>query len=533
VSPGADRPFSRDLETLVRSHFDVLVIGGGIAGACVAWDAALRGLSVALVDRGDFAAGTSSNSLKIIHGGLRYLQQLDFKRMRQSIQERSVWLRIAPHLVEPLPVLVPTYGHGLKSRAVLWSATRISDIVGWDRNRGLMPERVLPAARALSRGECLELVPELETRGLTGGVLFYDAQMYSSERLVLEIVQAAHAAGAVVANHVEIVEPLLDGSVLEGARARDALTTEALPIRARVVVNAAGPAAPHLNGLFVGAGGSAGRSGFCAAMNLVFPSTRHKVAFAFREREKGRYLFAVPWRERLMIGTAHYPYVGDPAAFQTGARDIRAFFEQIRSAWPGCPFAETDVQLVHGGLLPTVEGSPTHEARLLARHRVTDHRREGVPGLISVTSTKFTTGRLVAQEAVDGVVTKLGRRSLPCQTAVTPLPGASFSSLAGLMALARREYGPRVPPDVLQHLVRVYGSRFDRPLAYLNRHPKLSERVIPESPVIEAQLSYGAREEMALSAEDLLGRRTELGARGLRSEALTSRCHSALSGSVW
>src|ERR1043166_854658 len=161
----------RSLDALQSTAFDLLVIGGGILGASVARDAALRGLRVARVERGAGGGGTSSNSLRIIHGGLRYLQHLDLRRMRESIRERSMWLRIAPHLVEPLPVLVPTYGWGLRGKSVLRAALAVNDVIAWDRNRTLAPDRRLPAGRAVSRAECLALVPELTGPGLTGGGL--------------------------------------------------------------------------------------------------------------------------------------------------------------------------------------------------------------------------------------------------------------------------------------------------------------------------------------------------------------------------
>jgi glycerol-3-phosphate dehydrogenase len=533
--------FRRDLGPLASTHFDALVVGGGILGACIAWDAALRGLSVALVDRRDFGSGTSSNSLKIVHGGLRYLQSLNFRRMRESIRERSTWLRNAPHLVEPLPVLIPTYRNSGVSRRLLWAAARVNDLLSWDRNRGLMPERRLPAGRALSRRQCLDLVPEIDTSELTGGVLFYDGQIYSSERLVLEVVQAAHRAGAAVASYVEVEGPIPDGSSGFGATVRDARSGGRFEIRTHVVVNAAGPNAPGLLRLFLSRKTPTRPSAFSLAMNLMFPASGHSVAFAIRKRSTkssasgargGRYLFAAPWRQQLIVGTAHYPYEGDPAAFRIEQAPTGRFLDEILSSWPSCPFTERDVRLVHAGLLPARVGDGGPEVRLLERHGVVGHARDGVPGMISAVSAKFTTGRLAAEEVVDRIFRYLGRRSPPCRTHATRLPGADFASLTGLRSRAEQKYGSLVPPDVLGHLVRSYGSEYERVLEQGESAPQWSERLAPGLPVTAAQFWFGAREEMAVCAEDLLDRRTELGARGIRSGSLKAAATAALEGRV-
>ena len=197
----------RDIAALADREFDLVVVGAGVYGAATAWDASLRGLSVALIDKGDFGSGTSFNSLKTIHGGLRYLQHADFTRMRESVRERRNLMRIAPHLVHPLPFLVPTYrGSLLKTRTVMRAALFINDLVSWDRNELADRQKHLPAGKALTRDACLEMAPGIERDGLTGGVLWYDAQMYNSDRLTLSFVLSAAKEGAVVANYVEATE---------------------------------------------------------------------------------------------------------------------------------------------------------------------------------------------------------------------------------------------------------------------------------------------------------------------------------------
>jgi len=512
----------RDLNALTDLEFDVLVIGGGIVGACVAWDAALRGLSVALVEKNDFASGASSNSLKIVHGGLRYLQQLDFRRMRESSRERSIWLRIAPHLIDPLPIVVPAYSRSLQARAPLLAASAINDSVAWDRNRGLLSDKILPAGRVVSRSECLELAPELASPQLTGGLLFHDAQMYSSERLALEVLQAATTAGAQLANYVEVDSPVSnagDGVVLE---ATDAIGNDRLQIRAKSVVNAAGSAAPHLAARFTSRQSDA-IARYSVAMNVLVGGLGHSVAFAIPEggspdkthtKRRRRQLFVVPWRDASIIGTGHYFCESDEADFELSESLVAKFLEEVNRAWPREPFTRANVRLVHAGLLPLATGHAGADVRLLRRHRVIDHSRDGAPRFITAISVKYTTARLVAESTVDHVFKSLGSKPPLCLTARTPLPGAHTEPAGELISEAQRKYGDILAEDIIHHLVRTYGRRYDRILAYRDSGIYWNQRLCPESPVIKAQLIHGVREEMALRADDLVRRRTEIGARG-------------------
>ena len=232
---------NRDLARLTEGVYDVLVIGGGIYGLFTAWDASLRGLSVALVEKGDFGQGTSSNTLRIIHGGLRYLQHGNIYRMRRSIHERTVFMRIAPHLVHPIPFLIPTYGHGLRGKEILSLALRMGDFIGWDRNCLSDPQKHLPAGRVLSKHECLKLFPGVNQEGLNGGVVYYDSQMYNSERFILSVARSAYDAGAAIANYAEVTEILQDRDGISAVKAKDGLSGDEFECRARVIVNASGP----------------------------------------------------------------------------------------------------------------------------------------------------------------------------------------------------------------------------------------------------------------------------------------------------
>lgn len=401
----------RDLAAVTAREWDVAVVGGGIYGAAVAWDAAQRGLAVALVEREDFGAGASWNSLKTIHGGMRYLQKLDLGRLRQSARERSILLAIAPEIVRPLPFVVPTYGHGPTGREALAVGLLLNDWLTRDRNRGLPPERQIPPARTVSAAEALRLVPGLERSGLTGAALWHDAQAASTERLTLGFLHAAAGAGAEAANHAEAVGLLRASGRVAGIAVRDALSGLTLEVRARLVVNAAGPWADEV----LARGGVVGRRAapLLRARNLVLRRPP-AVPFAVGARTAGRFLFLVPWEGRTIVGTSYEPAEGPPS-------DPLAFLDEAARAFPWAGIGRGDVTVVHEGLVP----GRGDASGLSTRPRLHDHEAEdALPGLVSLQGVKYTTARLVAERAVDLVVRRLGRGSPPCRTAVTPLARA-------------------------------------------------------------------------------------------------------------
>ena len=304
---------NRNVESLGSCEFDLIVVGGGIFGACAAWDAVLRGWSVALIEQSDFGSGASANSFKMVHGGIRYLQHADLVRLRESSFERSAFLRVAPHLVQPLPIAIPTYGHGRKGRVFLGAGMTVYDALTFDRNRGIGdPNRRIPRSRFMDRNEVLDLYPGLPSDGLTGAAIFCDGQMYNPPRLVLAFVQSAADAGAVVANYVEAIGLMRKDDRIVGVVARDHFDGSEIEIRARVTLNAAGPWAEALLGRcsqpVVAETGTYSRD----ACFIVPRRFDHPYALAVSGQtsdpdavlsREARHLFAVPWRN-------HTPYWG-------------------------------------------------------------------------------------------------------------------------------------------------------------------------------------------------------------------------------
>lgn len=514
------------LTALRGADLDVLVLGGGITGACIALEAAQRGLATGLVDRDDYGSGATANCLKIVHGGLRYLRHLDLRRVRQSVVERSVWLRSAPHLVEPLPVVLPTYRGRFPSRPLLDAALAVNEVFSADRNRGLLAERAIPRARGLSPGDCVALEPRLDSPDLTGGVLFHDALMYSPERLTFEVLEAAGLAGAVTANHVEFLAPVLVDRRVAGARLQDVLTGDEAEVRVRWLINATGSSVPALAARL--APSSAGAlPAYSMAMNIVTRQPAPRVAFAAAARGadhsrpgngRTRQLFVVPWRGQTMVGTAHLEYRGGPARFPPGPEQVERFIRDLATARPALALASDDIALVHAGLLPVSGRGENGHTRLLKRHRIIDHSEQGCHGALSVITVKFTTARRVARDVLDRIAPSRARPASAGPERI-PLVAGAFDSLDRLRAEATERYGALLPPDVLEHLVRTYGARYPALLEYRRHVAEWDQRVVKDAPVIRAQLVHAAVAEQGRTAADLLWRRTEIGPRGLATVA--------------
>jgi glycerol-3-phosphate dehydrogenase len=525
----------RDPARLSDEMYDVVVIGGGIYGACVAWDAALRGLSVALVEKGDFGHATSSNSLRLIHGGLRYLQHLDIRRMRRAIRERMIWMRIAPHLVHPLPILVPTYGHWTRGREVLSLALKINDLISFDRNRLKDPEKYIPRGRLISRTECIQLLPGIKEEGLTGGALWYDCQMYNSERLILSILRSASEAGADVANYVEVTGFIREGDHARGVKARDVLRGDEIDIRAKIVINTGGPWIDKVLRL-ENKNSDHQRVRLLKAMNLVTRSLikHYAVGLSMRHRNTdmngagsngSRLLFVTPWRNLSLIGTSQVPYNGDPDRLEVTEREIREFLDQINSAFPAASLGREDICFFHAGLVPMGGEERGLTADLATRYRICDHSaHEGLEGLISVVSVKFTEARHVGEELVDRIFDRLGKKPPRSLTRNTPVCGGEIERFDEFLAGEKAKQQESFRPEVIEHLIYNYGAEYSRMIEYFDEDPAASQPVSCASLVLKAEVLHGIREEMAQKLTDVIFRRTELGIAGDPGQDCLATC---------
>jgi glycerol-3-phosphate dehydrogenase len=419
-------PMTRDLDQLTSRTFDVLVVGGGIYGLTIAYDCAQRGLTVALVDRGDFGSGASFNHLRTIHGGLRYLQTLDIRRARESVRERRMFARIAPDAIRLQPFVLPLTRSLTRGAGAMRAGFALDRLVAFDRNKDLSASLQVPDGAVLSRTEAIRRFPNLETRALTGAAMWHDYVSTESDRLTLSFGIAAAGHGAVLFNYVAATSPLKEGGRVTGIRANDGPSGQSLEIAARVTVNAAGAG---VNG-WVGATGAAAIP-LVRAMNLVTRREAGYVAVGGRSKS-GRNLFQVPWRNRELFGTWEAGRLSDSNETAGIEADVSAFMVEINQAFPSVGLTLSDVTLVHRGLVPAADGPGPGRVRPARHERIAD-RHDGV---ITVAGTKYTTARAVAQRVTDLVFRKLHRPPVPCRTDVTPLP---FKRTVDLAEAVREE----------------------------------------------------------------------------------------------
>ena len=497
----------RDLDRLTDRTFDVLVVGGGIHGLTIAYDAAQRGLAVALIERDDFGSGASFNHLRTIHGGLRYLQTLDLSRARESVRERRTIARIAPHAVQPTPFALPLYRSLTRGKLALRAGFLLDRMIAMGRNRGVTPHHRLPAGRVVSRGTAIQQYPGLRRQGLTGAAVWYDYVMTEPDRLTFAFALAASEHGARLANHIEASAPLRDGHRVTGISARDRVSGRQIEIAARVTVNATGA---QIDALLTPLNLSSGIP-MLKAMNLVTRRDAGEEALGGRSTT-GRNLFLVPWRERAVFGTWESDRASNPNDPSIADHEVAAFITELNQAFPALDLSPADVTFVHRGFLPAVLHGD--RASLQGREQIRDHASEGIDGIVTVAGTKFTTARAVAERVTDRVLSKLRHAPVPCHTATTALPGGGIRDVGFAIAEARRDHDAGLPSDTIPHLIAAYGSRYRDVLELAANQQEWRTRVAKDSPVIGAQLVQAVRREMAITLADAVLRRTPLGALG-------------------
>lgn len=486
-------------------QFDVIIVGAGINGSAIARDAAMRGLQVLLVDKGDISAGTTSWSTRLIHGGLRYLEHFEVPLVRESLHERGTLLWTAPHLVRPLHFLIPLYTEGSR-RAGLIRLGMVAYEVLSAGNRNVDHHRMLDAAQTQ------ELVPGLDPEGLRGGALYYDAQAVYPERLALENALSAREYGALILTYTRVTGFEVTGAQTSGARTsgvhlREERTGRQYTARGSVVLNAAGPWADEV---LAGLPGDRPRLiGGTKGSHLVtgaFPGAP-KVA-VYTEATDNRPYFIVPWAGNYLIGTTDERFEGDLDHVVASEEEISYLIDSTNQVIPAAQLTRRDVLWTYAGVRPLPYEPGVPEAKLTRKHVF--RRDEHVPDVISVAGGKLTTHRSLAEEAVELIFETLGWPAPACRTAAEPLPGGRVGDWPRFAARFRA--GSGLPPDVADHLLDVYGVRAADVLGYAAHDPRLRAR-LPGTEALAAEIPFGVRSELATSLTDLYLRRTMIGLR--------------------
>jgi glycerol-3-phosphate dehydrogenase len=486
------------LAELSAGYFDLLVIGGGITGAGVAREASLRGLKTALVEAQDFGQGTSSRSSRLIHGGLRYLEQGQLRLVFEALRERRILLRLAPHLVRPLPFLVPVFRG---DRVPRWKIT--AGLVLYDLLAGRGNVR---RHRTLGKRAVLEAEPLLRERGLTGGGLYHDAQC-DDARLTLAVVRAAVASGARAANHMRVTGLIRTVAGMTGAYLRDEISGQDGEVRAHLVVNATGPWTDTIRRLEDSHAEPLLRP--TKGVHLVVPRARlgHRHAIIFTSPVDGRVMFVLPWGEWTYLGTTDTDSSEPPETVAATEAEVVYLLRSANALFPGARLGPEDVTATWAGLRPLLLADPGAPASSVSReHRIV----RGSGGVLTIAGGKLTTWRSMAAELVDQVENSLGHEHRGTGKALSklqPLPGGEAAILDGFKP-AGAELG--LSPTTVEHLLRHFGTEAPAIYALCRERPELTRPIHPDHPAIAGAVVQAVRRELALRVDDVLTRRLHL-----------------------
>ena len=510
----------RFIESYDGQPFDLIVVGGGITGACVAYDAASRGLKVALLEKKDFGWATSAATSKLIHGGLRYLANLEIGLVRESLRERRILENIAPNFVYPLPFLVPTYEGRKSNKWLIETGMILYDILSFDKGKTWDKAKKIPGHQSLSREEALREEPNLREEGLTGAAVYYDCQSICPERLTLAFVKSAEKSGAQVANRAEVTGFLYgNDSRITGVKVLDRILKKEIEIQGKLTINCGGPWADIV--LRKAERGQSGRAiRRSEGIHLITKPLLKGCALALMTTA-GRHLFFIPWRGHTLIGTTDKEYQGDPDAYRVSRESVEEFLGEINACFGDGRLAFADLLSAYGGLRPLVEDQTEGTYTSSRKYEIYDNQEDGFDGLITVEGGKYTTSRSLAEKVLDLVRKKLGRKLPDTITDKKFLFGCEIEDVDEFLADIQIDY-PEFDPRTLAYLGKNYGTESKEVLALADREARLSEPVTGDGEIL-AEVVYAARNEMAHTLKDILFRRTGLGTLGNPGEDVVTR----------
>lgn len=489
---------SRILSQIRSAKFDLIIIGAGINGAGIARDAALRGLKVLLLDKGDIGGGTTSWSTRLIHGGLRYLEHGEFGLVRESLREREILFAIAPHLVKPLQFLIPCYKEGRRGRWTIRAGMIAYDLLSYDKS--------LPRHQMLSPAKALAQAPGLNANGLLGAALYYDAQVEFAERLVLENALAAREHGATIITYARVRRIVFENGLVTGVEFRDEFEGGTYEAASDIVINASGPWVDHLlanlpqpsEKLIGGTKGS---------HIVVAPFTGAPTIALYVESESNRRpFFIIPWNNNYLIGTTDIHYEEDLDRVEIDEDETRLLLAETNRVIPSAKLTRDDILYTYSGVRPLAYTDIKDEQRITRKHFIRTHPR--LQGLISIVGGKLTTYRHLSQQTVDLVLQMQKRAVTKCLTAEIPLPGATpeFSTFAAEFiaegALLQKS---------LERLLRIYGTRAAEVVSLVRKDSSLADIFSNETDAMAAEIIFAFEEELAQTLADCLLRRTMVG----------------------
>lgn len=526
-----------------KTTFDLVVIGGGITGACLAYDAATRGMSVALLEKGDFGAATSSASSKLLHGGIRYLQQGRLDKVRESALERVFFQNLAPHLCHIVPFVIPSFRDLRKGRLALAAALLLYGAASAGQNRyARLQDSKIPGARLLRMRDLRSMAPLLaHVENINGGISLPECHMVNSERMTLALVNGAKSYGATVRNYAEVTELLRHGHTVTGVLVRDVETDSSMKIRAKIVANCAGPWIRELDDRTLG-NKSNTITGFSRGTHAVVRDLDLPCALALPTKQKiqgiadrgGRHMFLIPWRGHALVGTSYAAYRGQLNDVAPTRADITQLTEGINGALGKDLISEDNIVHAFAGIYPLTESKiDSNVYQGTGEYEIVDHYRvSGIAGYLSVFGAKFTTARILAEKACNRIVAALGGGFDACVTRYGATPSGAFSSFAELRRHCREVAGTAVTDSTLDHLITHYGAHAIGVLDMVTENPDLLRPLGDNQDTVEAEAAYCARFEQVKYLEDFVFRRTGLGTLGNPGRSVLERAANLLAGEL-
>ena len=504
----------RFIETHTGEQFDVIVIGGGITGASVAYEAATKGLKVALLEKRDFSWATSAATSKMIHGGLRYMANGEICLVRESLRERRVLENIAPNFVYPRPSMMTHQKTPFKNNKwVVKTGMVLYDVLSYDKNFTWDASKRIPMHRTISKEEVLRLEPHVHEVGLTGASIFFDCSSIFPERLTLAFVKSAVKWGAKVANYAQVEGFALDPwRKITGVQVRDLLSGAVHTVNGSITINCCGPWADIVLGLARpgGNGNSLKRS---EGIHIITEKRMTSGKFALGSiTPSGRHFFVVPWRGHTLIGTTDKPFTGNPDEYRVTKKSIMELIEEVNKSFGNGKLCYADVRHTYGGLRPLVEDHTEETYTTSRRYEIYDNADDGLDGLITLEGGKYTTSRNLAENCLKLVERKLGRRPASSITKKHHLYGCSITDLNSFLYDVQRDNKDFSGPT-LDYLSRNYGTEHAGILSLAREDKALAETLNADGEIL-AQVIYAVRHEMARTLSDIVMRRTGIGTLG-------------------
>ena len=505
----------RFTENNINKEYDLIVVGGGITGASVAYEASSRALSVAVLEKDDFASATSSATSKMVHGGLRYLSTYEFGLVRESLRERRVLTNIAPNLIHPASFLFASYKNDKAGKFLMKIGMILYELFSFDKNWLWDKSKRMPGFKSLGRSAVKEMFPDSVEEGLTGGHLYYDCASHSPERLTLTFLKSAAECGAHIANYTEVNDFIIEKSeknkIVKGVKVTDKLSGENYKIKGKLVINCAGPWADILLDKVKNKQHNQ-KLRRSEGIHIITKKLVENHTFS-RATPEGKHFFLIPYRNHTLVGTTDKEYIGKPDNYKVTKAAIQELLNDVNSSYgENKKIKFEDIIHFYGGLRPLVEDQTEDSYKSSRKYEITGEKKNGIEGLITVEGGKFTTSRMLAEKAINKAFNILKYKKTKSVSQKKHLYGCEMKNYDDFVSEKQKEYSDSDKSQV-EYLVKSYGNEIDKIMALTNED-EANKEILNKDGEILAQVIFAVREEMAVKLADIVIRRTTVGQLG-------------------